>query len=161
MDINHSSKGKLDISKKLKSAKKLIKYIEGYSDTPEQHQKRIANNIENLKNNLGVTDLEGAYIIKTELESALESLKIKEIKITTLDYLQGWYLRPLINHFDNSQKMQTFLSTQEGTNNLKHKLKFYVPEQYYIDSSKEIIERFQQFFTFKASGKNTIASQEI
>ena len=90
-----------ELSQMLKNTSKLIKYLEGLSNTPLEQKARIEKNIEHLKSKLKVDDLTQLYNLKSELIEKIEDLKQKTQSRKYLENLQGWYTRPLINHFDS------------------------------------------------------------
>jgi len=151
----------LELSQQMKLVKRLKKYMLGLPKTPPNHQERIANNIENLKKRLKIDDIETLTKLEMELEKKIESAARKTQARTYIEQLQGWYIRPLINHFDNVNKIQTFTSSKEGTKALKHKLQLSIPSSYYADDREIIIENLHQLFKFKAGGKGTPKSQKL
>jgi hypothetical protein len=152
---------KNELSQMLKNTSKLIKYLEGLNSTPPKQKARIENNIKQLKSKLNIDDLNKIYDLKTDLIDKIEKLKLKSKSRTYLEHLQGWYIRPLINHFDNVSKIKTFISEIEGARALRCKLQFSIPEHLYQKDNEEIISNLQNELRFKAQGKGSIQSSEL
>lgn len=156
-----SSEGMIELSQKLKNVNKLIKYLEGYSKAPTEHQQRINKNIEYLNVKLQTDDLTKLHEMKRDLEQQLKTLISDHEHLSYLEHLQGWYLRPLINHFDNVQKISTLSSDTEGAAGLKNQLVMFIPKLYYHSEREKTIEKLHQFFKFKAKGKGTPESAKL
>ncbi|MFW9874772.1 MAG: hypothetical protein ACFFG0_16815, partial [Candidatus Thorarchaeota archaeon] len=150
-----------ELSQMLKNTTKLIKYLEGLSNTPLEQKARIEKNIEHLKSKLEIDDIKELYRLKADLIDKIEDLTQKTQSRTYLENLQGWYIRPLINHFDNVIKIETLISKSEGARALKNKLQFFIPEHLYQKKTKETVTNLQNEFRFKAQGKGTKQSYEL
>ena len=151
----------IKVSQDLKHVKRLIKYINGFPKTPNEQKKRIGKNIDYLKNKLQTDDLVELNKLKIELEKRYDHLIKIEKDRTYSDHLRGWYLRPLISHFDNTHKLQTFFSTNEGAGALKNKLQLFIPQPYLTHDRDKTIKQLQHFFKFKAKGKGTPDSNSL
>ncbi len=150
-----------DSVQKLKNVKKLIKYQEGYSKTPAEHKERILKNIKHFENKIGISDLSGLHALKTELETQIERKETTEKSRTYLEQISGWYYRPLINHFDNVHKLQTLTNQTEGAAALRNRLQICITDAYYHQEKEMTIKSLQEFFKFKAMGKNNDASSQL
>lgn len=158
MDDLERLKTNSELTQELKNVRKLIKYIEGFSQTPSEYRNRIENKIESLENKIQITELNELYEFKTELEQKLDSSSQQKDGLTYLDHLRGWYLRPLINHFDSARKIRTFTDATEGANALKGKLQLFIPKPYYLPEINITKEHLRGLFKFKAYGKGSSAS---
>jgi hypothetical protein len=150
-----------DSAQKLKNVKKLIKYQEGYSRTPAEHKERILKNIKHFENKIGISDLSGLYALKTDLEKKIELKETTEKSRNYLEQISGWYYRPLINHFDNVHKLQILTSKAEGAGALRNKLQIFITDSYYQQEKEMTVKSLQEFFKFKAMGKNTDPSAQL
>lgn len=156
-----SSEIKNELSLKLKNVKKLIKYLEGIDNVPSAHQRRINKNIEHLISKLNIDNLNELYQLKTDLIKGIEKLNERSKNISYLEHIRGWYLRPLLSHFDNALKMQTFISPSEGIDALEKRLHLYIPKPYFNLDHEIIKSNINQFFKFKAFGKGSEASTKL
>jgi hypothetical protein len=150
-----------EISTELKNIKKLIKYLNGLSKAPEQHKPRISKNIEYLINKVRTGDLEKLEEKRNHLERKLEEIKLSLTQGTYLEHIRGWYLRPLINHFDDQLKMRSFTSTIEGNEALKKRLQLFIPKPYFNLDDEVTKNNLAQLFKFKTFGKGTKRSSEL
>ncbi len=149
----------IELSKRLKNVKRLIKYQEGYSKAPDKYQERIIKNIEYLQSKVHHNDLEYLYELKLELTKQLESIVKEEQSRTYIEHISIWYLRPLINHFDDSHKLGSLMSKTDGVSELRQKLQFFVPELYYQPEPEKTKKQLNQFYSFKAKGKGSPESR--
>jgi len=161
MPIKYSTEKIQALSMKLKNIKKLIKYKNSFSNTPENYKPTLSRKIEYLQNKVGIIDSKKLKVRKKKLEQKLEKLKKIQKKTSYLQHISGWYLRPLINHFDTAQKIETLSSTIVGINALEQKPMLYVKEKYTKEIRKSTLKKLNQFFRFKAFGKGSEKSQEL
>jgi len=161
MDDTERLKTNSELTQELKNVRKLIKYLEGFSQTPNEYRNRIKNKIESLENKIQITELNQLYELKTELEKKIDLSSQQKNRMTYLDHLRGWYLRPLINHFDNTQKIRTLTDATEGANALKRKLQLFIPKPYYMPGIDKTKKHLRELFKFKAHGKGSSASFEL
>lgn len=150
-----------EIARELKNVKKLIKYLEGYPQTPDGQKARLTGMIEHLKDKVRTGDLEELKALESRLKQQLESSEQRIAQRSYIDHIRGWYLRPLVNHFDSALKISSFTSGTEGATALNRNLKLYLADPYLKGSQEKTILELHQFFKFKASGKGTTASAEL
>jgi hypothetical protein len=158
---NLESEALNEISIELKNIKKLIKYLNGLSKAPEQHKPRISKNIEYLINKVRTGDLEKLEEKRNHLERKLEEIKLTLKQSTYLEHIRGWYLRPLINHFDDQLKMRSFTSTIEGTGALKKRLQLFIPKPFFNLDDEITKNNLAQLLRFKTFGKGTERSSRL
>jgi hypothetical protein len=161
MPKQHSSESIQALSIELKYIKKLIKYQNSFQNAPENYKPSLLRKIEYLKNKVRSNDLKKLLLRKQKLEHQQEELNKLQQEITYPQHLSGWYLRPLINHFDSVQKIQTLSSKTEGIPVLKQKPQLFIPSKYYRNDDSSTQQNLNQHFSFKAYGKGSDQSKEL
>jgi hypothetical protein len=153
MEMDISTLSISELNQRLKNVKKLMKYTEGLSSAPEEHQERISRNIRNLQDKLGLDVDSDLLDVRNNIERIIEQMNGFEEGLSYPAGIGGWYLRPLINHFDSVDKVKTFSDHTEGAAGLEQNLQLFIPEV----EKKEL----HQLFQFKACGKGSEESRKL
>jgi hypothetical protein len=161
MPHQYSSEKIKALSIELKNVKKLIKYQNSFQNAPENYKPALLRKIVYLQKKVGLDDQKKLNLRKQHLEHRLENLNKTQQEITYLQHLSGWYLRPLINHFDSAQKIQTLTSETQGIPALQQKPKLFIPQKYLKNDDSSTQQELGQFFSFKAYGKGADQSKEL